>query len=370
MATHPQHGYLVLADISGFNRYLTGVELDHANEILADLLDLVVGHLKPILIPSQLEGGAVFAYAPEWRVRRGETLLELFETAYAAFRDRLETIRRRTSCACKACRAVPMLDLKFLAHHGDYAAHRMSGGGEQLIGPDVALIRERMLKDVIREATGWRAYALFTAACLSHLRVDPAALRQHVQTLTRVEHIGEVRAYSLDLQSRYRTAAEARRMFLAAAEADCSIVREIPASPAVVWEWLNDPVKRTQWQIDRVWSAETRPEGRTGPGARNHCEHGSGRVTETILDWRPFEYFTVQLVQSPFATLQTMQLDPLEDGRATRLHIRLKLAMRLPRWMSRRMCELAASKGFRYEQGLTKMAELIAEESAPIAAAA
>ncbi len=34
-----QYGYLVLADISGYTSYLAGVELDHAHEILTDLLE-------------------------------------------------------------------------------------------------------------------------------------------------------------------------------------------------------------------------------------------------------------------------------------------------------------------------------------------
>ena len=37
-----QHGYLVLADISGYTAYLAGVELDHAHEILSDLLETIV----------------------------------------------------------------------------------------------------------------------------------------------------------------------------------------------------------------------------------------------------------------------------------------------------------------------------------------
>ena len=44
-----QHGYLMLADISGYTSYLAGVELDHAHEILSDLLETIVGSLKPLL---------------------------------------------------------------------------------------------------------------------------------------------------------------------------------------------------------------------------------------------------------------------------------------------------------------------------------
>lgn len=43
MPTLTQHGYLVLADISGDTAYLAGVELDHAHEILTHLLTAIVG---------------------------------------------------------------------------------------------------------------------------------------------------------------------------------------------------------------------------------------------------------------------------------------------------------------------------------------
>src|SRR3954468_7142833 len=113
-----QHGYLMLADISGYTSYLAGTELDHAHEILSDLLETIVGSLKTLLTISKLEGDAVFGYVPEASVRRGETLFELVEGTYPAFRDRREALRRRTTCTCNACRAIPSLDLKFITHFG------------------------------------------------------------------------------------------------------------------------------------------------------------------------------------------------------------------------------------------------------------
>ena len=54
-----QHGYLVLADISGYTSYLAGVELTHARDILTELLKLIVEHFKPFLSIVKLEGDAV-----------------------------------------------------------------------------------------------------------------------------------------------------------------------------------------------------------------------------------------------------------------------------------------------------------------------
>ena len=47
---------LVIADISGYTGYLAGVELDHAQDILLDLVSTVVGAMRPMLKLSKLEG--------------------------------------------------------------------------------------------------------------------------------------------------------------------------------------------------------------------------------------------------------------------------------------------------------------------------
>src|SRR6185436_5021763 len=139
METKTQHGYLVLADISGFTSYVAGTELEHANEILTELLELIIARFTPTLTLSKLEGDAVFAYAPEARFSRGEELVELIEATYIAFRDLVENMRRRTTCQCNACRAIPTLDLKFLTHHGDYIVQHVAGIKE-LVGSDVNLV--------------------------------------------------------------------------------------------------------------------------------------------------------------------------------------------------------------------------------------
>ena len=119
MNQETQHGYLVLADISGYTSYLAGVELTHARDILTELLNLIVEHFKPFLSIVKLEGDAVFAHVSKANIARDETLLELFESTYLAFRDRVEGIRRRTLCQCNACKAIPTLDLKFILHFGE-----------------------------------------------------------------------------------------------------------------------------------------------------------------------------------------------------------------------------------------------------------
>lgn len=107
MEAKTQHGYLIIADISGYSSIVAESELEHAHDILSELLELTLTYLTTIFTLSKLEGDAIFAHAPAERVKRGETLLELIESTYAAFKDHQEGIRRRTTCLCNACRNIP-----------------------------------------------------------------------------------------------------------------------------------------------------------------------------------------------------------------------------------------------------------------------
>ena len=48
----------LIADISGYTGYLVDVELDHAQDILADLVGAVVTALRPSFRLAKLEGDA------------------------------------------------------------------------------------------------------------------------------------------------------------------------------------------------------------------------------------------------------------------------------------------------------------------------
>jgi hypothetical protein len=66
------------------------------------------------------------------------------------------------------------------------------------------------------------------------------------------EHLGEVVTHSMDLQKRYKEITEARRIVVSLDEASCVFSSDFDASPPVVWEWLNDPVKRTRWGVTTI----------------------------------------------------------------------------------------------------------------------
>jgi uncharacterized protein DUF2652 len=102
---------LLIADISGYTGYLAGVGLDHAQDILADLMGTIVTALRPGFRLAKLEGDAAFTFAITEKVD-GSLLLDTIERCYFGFRRRRRDVRQATSCDCNACLRIPDLNLK------------------------------------------------------------------------------------------------------------------------------------------------------------------------------------------------------------------------------------------------------------------
>ncbi len=327
MDTKTQQGYMLLADISGYSSFVARSELEHAHDILSDLLELVLKRLTEIFSLSKLEGDAIFVFASEGKLSRGETLLELIESTYGAFIDRREAVRRRTTCQCNACRNIPSLDLKFLVHHGDYIFQSI-GGYREMVGTDVNLIH-RLLKNHVAEVKGWRGYLLITDKALAHAGLKPEGF----QEMSENYDIGEASVYVINLKERYQTLQELRHVIVDQSEADLFFEFDYPAPPPVVWDWLNDPQKRLKWEYaDRHMFSFFLPKGRTAAGAVNHCMHGKDlAMVETVLDWRPFDYFTVtQDVLNAVLMTITFKLQPTSTGTHMTYICRLKPQLPLP----------------------------------------
>jgi len=332
-----QHGYLLLADISGYTSYVASTELAHSQEILTELLEIIIERFKPTLTISKIEGDAVFAYAPESKIPRGEAILELIESTYVAFRARQDAAHRRTTCTCNACRNIPNLDLKFISHYGDYFVQAIAGT-QELVGSDVNLIH-RLLKNHVSESQGWRAYALFTEQVIKHLGVQPEDLYKGSESY---EHLGEVRTLSMDLHARRKEIMDARRVIIPPEEAHFIFEYDYNAVPEVLWEWFNDPHKRGLWMTSEIVPI-LRARGRSGAGGRNHCVHGKNQiVVEDVLDMRPFDYFTVSHVPqgTALALRMTFNFQPV-DLNKTRLQLLFQVhASYLPNWVRKIFCKI------------------------------
>jgi hypothetical protein len=198
MERKTQMGYLVLADISGYTSFVATTEIEHADLALSILLEAIVEELSSLLIISKLEGDAVFAYIEESKLSEGKSLLELIDHTYLAFRDKAEILYRQATCACRACLAIPTLDLKFMVHHGEFLIQQVAGIRD-LLGTDVNLIH-RLSKNHVSETTGWKGYALFTNQGLERMQTDKASFVQQTESY---EHLGKIETYVRDMHVRY-----------------------------------------------------------------------------------------------------------------------------------------------------------------------
>jgi len=314
-----RHGALVLADISGYTRYLAGVELDHSRDALADLLGVVASELAGVGATAKFEGDAVFVCDPAGTTD-AEMLLAGLDAAYFGFARRRRTIDVRTTCTCRACAQVADLDLKLIAHHGSFAEQVIAGSSE-VAGPDV-IVAHRLLKNDVAASTGVRAFALITEDCCERLGIDPDGLGLIAHT-ERYDDVGEVRGWVRDLGARWAEAGQRDQVRLSDEDADFSFSRSFEAPPSAVWEAIVAPEKRLQWMVGVTDVRMQNPAGTRDVGSTTHCVHGKQAFDQEIIDWRPFQYFTHREVGPYGPFLWTFELTG-DDGR-TELHMRVKL---------------------------------------------
>jgi uncharacterized protein YndB with AHSA1/START domain len=358
----PEPACLLIADISGYTSYLAGAELDHAQDVLADLMTTVVGALRPAFRLAKLEGDAAFAYRLGQRLD-GSQLLDTVEKTYFAFRRRLRDISQATSCQCNACVLMPRLDLKVLVHHGSVIRHRIAGR-EELVGSDV-IVAHRLLKNHVVEMVGTPAYAMFTAACIDVMDVDPRALgmTEHRESY---DDLGEVTGWVHDLAAAWTADVDRRRT--AVTDRDAGYVYEgtLPAPRDVVWSFMTDPALRPLWQANVTAVDQLPTTARRGVGTTNHCMHGTEVLIEEILDWRPTDYYTLRsTLPNGFVALSTFAFADVPGGTQVRL---------LFTWgRNRKEREAAAeAKGFiaeLIERGQANLRAVLADEMAARAAA-
>ena len=213
MLPKPELAYFAIADISGYTSFLAGVELDHAQDITADLMDTVVKGLRPPFRLAKFEGDAAFVYAATAKVD-GSMLQDIIE--FGLFQ-------------------VPPAPTRHQAGLG-LRVQGLRGDGRS------------------RSQVCWRALVL-----LLHFTAMPAS-RRWASTRRRKD--------------------------------SSSITKPSTAPRQTVWEYFTVPGQRQKW-----WPAdgiiENSSNKRRGVGTENHCMHGKDAIVEEVLDWRPFDYFTV-----------------------------------------------------------------------------
>jgi uncharacterized protein YndB with AHSA1/START domain len=286
-----QKGYFILTDISGYTEFLTKSELDHAHDALQNLFDAQLAQIKHPFKISGYRGDAIFMYVPDTDFCEPQTFLESLERLYFVFVNTRRQMIYNTTCTCRACRNISKLDLKMVIHHGEYVIQKL-GDREELLGADV-IVPHRMLKNRVIEQTGIECYALFSdaAAETSQLLQLAYPLVAHSEIY---EHIGEVKMQVLDLRKAWEREQEKHRFIVSPEEAWLAFEWDSPHPLVAVWEYLTTPRLEQQWAGYDLAERTDLLGGRMRAQSTYHCAHGELHFFNTILDWKPLEYVSLE----------------------------------------------------------------------------
>jgi uncharacterized protein YndB with AHSA1/START domain len=307
-------GYLLVADITGYTRYLTESELEHAQETLTALLELLVENTRPPLVISRLEGDAVISYGLGEDIFQGQSLIEMIEDTYVTFRKALDRLVLNNTCGCNACANIGSLDLKFFIHFGTFGIQRISDHDE-LVGTDINLLH-RLLKNNVTEEIGYQAYALYTNAAFQQLDVEQIGKRLTHHT-EEYEHLGEVKVLLQDMHPVWEEKRDATTVvfphdrIVAQIEVDISMPRER------VWDYLIQPEYRNTLNGSDRMEIANRTKGRIAPGSVYQCYHGDKVVPQTILELQPTERMIVKElgpITPSTSAISEYRLDSIEGG--------------------------------------------------------
>ena len=287
-----EQGYIVISDITGYTAFLSESELEHAEDSLRSLLNLLLEHTKPPLVVSRLEGDAVISYALNGSFSQGQTLVEMLEGTYVAYRRALQQMVLNTTCTCNACRNIPSLDLKFFVHYGTFMLQDLASYTE-LIGSDVNLVH-RLTKNSITEVTGLRGYGVYTEAAVEALGIGDLCGRM-VQHKESYEHLGEVSVYVQDMQAVWERERTTARVVVDPDDALLTIEEDFPVGQPLLWDYLTKPEYRAAISGSKSAEVTGRTDGRIGVGAAYYCAHGRFVSQQTVVDWQPFEQYTTEM---------------------------------------------------------------------------
>jgi uncharacterized protein YndB with AHSA1/START domain len=292
-----KRGFVLIADITGYSAYLGDSELEHAQQTLTDLLEVLLDQAQYPFVFSQLEGDAVMSYALASDVEDPQQFLERMEETYVEFRRAIDLMVLNNTCQCAACANVGSLDLKFFVHFGSFVIQPVSELN-QLVGSDVNLIH-RLLKNTVTAETGIRAYLLLTEPAVNALALDPV----HEEMVSHPEETTDfdvIKVWVRDMHPVYENANSERRSFYEPDQLLLSIDTVIPVPIEEVWRYSNQSEFRNTIIGSDSYDVVDRRGVRVGEGSTYQCYHGNMTVKQLVLDWRPFQRVILeQLVPLP-----------------------------------------------------------------------
>lgn len=187
---------LLIADIGGYTKFMTvhRINLAHAQEVVAQLLEAVIDAAGRKLELAKLEGDAAFFWArlPD-APKEGEleALGQRVVEVRQAFLARRADLDINRLCTCDGCVQASQLTLKFVAHVGEVALQKVKRFTE-LAGVDVIFVH-RLLKNSVPV----REYVLMSEPVFE--RLEPELRAKAHAASEALEGLGTVTTHYVDL---------------------------------------------------------------------------------------------------------------------------------------------------------------------------
>ena len=133
-----------IPDISGFTDFVKATEINHAQHIISELLEIIIDANHLDLKISEIEGDAVLFYQDEG-IPGPEALLRQSEEIFIKFHEHLRRYEVERVCNCGACSTASNLGIKIIAHCGEIGYTQVKDSIKPFGAPLIAA--HRLLKN-------------------------------------------------------------------------------------------------------------------------------------------------------------------------------------------------------------------------------
>lgn len=283
-----------MPDISGFTQFVTSTEIDHAQAIIQELLEVLIESNQIGLEVSEVEGDAVFFYrlgtAPSFT-----ELLRQVETMFTRFHHHLQLYDQQRICSCRACATASGLTLKIIAHFGDIGGYFVRQH-QQLFGKEV-IILHRLLKNNLHQ----QEYALFTHPLVSNTGVaGPLPPWYRAREARETYDTGAIDFTLVDLSElrrqlppveppQYRLAARTKKVF--------TVQKRLPLPVHQLVEPIFNLPARSRW-MDGVSRIEMLTRARLNRvGTRHRCVFATGQDYVMVTEFARIDANGAELVE-------------------------------------------------------------------------
>ncbi len=193
-------GYLLIADISGFTKFIKIHDVrkkplvgsivanyweSHAEALIKDLIEVIIAAFEPCMKLNKIEGDAAFFFLEDNGTdRQADAILEHMETARKAFNKRLKELIFVESCPCDPCQQSKNLKLKIVVHYGTFHETTIRNFSE-LSGKDVILVH-RLLKNSINLSEYWIMTKQFSSLMNQPINLQINEIKEKIDDFGKV----------------------------------------------------------------------------------------------------------------------------------------------------------------------------------------